>query len=352
MNLDDLKILFKTDKKLSKFEPTKIELLKGDASGRKYSRIYLDSKEVPSLILMEVVGGKGPTHSGDYEGNEDLAFLEIGKILRDHDIPAPEVFYSDLEKNLIIVSDAGKYGLNEFCVPEMEFGDFDPNIKDDLFKQSVDILDKLQGVSKQKSAITQRFLSFEDYHRDASSVIDNYLVVHSARPSEIEHVKESINNLCEMITAHPKTVVHRDFMPWNLQVNETGKVFLIDFQDSLIASSEFDIVCLLHDRDIDFQIGDDFIKQIVSYYKEKLNRNDNFKERYYQILLHRYIRLTGHFNLLTKKTGKKVYKDWVPGCLKRLARTVPNVPDLTDLVEILLKYDKSIKAGELKVFSL
>jgi aminoglycoside/choline kinase family phosphotransferase len=61
-------------------------------------------------------------------------------------------------------------------------------------------------------------------------------------------------------------------------------------------------------------------------------------------MLQRHLRLAGQFKLLSEKLGKPIYKEWVPGSLKRVGIALKKLPYLNDLAELLVTIPE-IKCG-------
>ena len=346
--MDNIQDLINKAPKFKNSEIVKIDDLQGDASSRQYKRIFLKKAPQESLIVMLLDQGIGPKAAGDNTMNQNDSFVELTKYFHSNNIRVPEIYLDNRKESILLIEDTGKEALWNYA-----FDDIDDSIKLNLYKSTINLLKQIQESKKDENSIAfKRFLEFEQYREEAGSLIDNYLIPNNAAKSHIEKTNIILDNLCESISSHPKVLIHRDFMPWNIQVMDSKEICMIDYQDSLIASSEYDITSLIHDRDADFAIGEDLCRDIAKYYKDTLNKDNEFETRYYEMLIHRNLRLTGHFNLLTNNTGKPQYKGWVPGCLKRLGSILGNLSDFSDLIDILSKHSDKVYEGAKKPYTL
>lgn len=317
--------------------------LSGDASGRAYYRLNLAAAPLSSVVLMVLAHGSGPPAYSPHQLNQDDTFVELSNYFRERGLPVPELLLDARSQGALLIEDFGDLALWRFAFNQLdatgevhssELGPFPVQL---LFQQAVDVMLKIHACSPELNRpVFQRSLRFEEFRLEAERFITFFMRPHDYPRSQIEAVRTALDALCESIMSHPMVLMHRDFMAWNLQVLPTGKIGVLDYQDAIVGPAAYDLISLLHDRDVDFALGKSFCADILAY----CIRNNgllpgDFIQQYREVLLQRHLRLAGQFDMLTNKTGNPIYRDWVPGCFRRLGHFMAQVEGLHDVFEIL-----------------
>lgn len=313
--------------------------LAGDASGKKFYRIRVLGKEYRNLILLQFAAGMGPLHTGE-SMTQDQSFVQLSKFLAKNNLPVPKLYYSDLDRGFAIEEDLGDRVLASFI-------ETNEGIK--YLQAALSLIPKIQSLPEDSDIIAfKRRISFENYLEESFRFITFYLPNTSVSSAEQEEIKKAIRLICEHVASQKQTYIYRDFTAWNVMVDYNQQVRLVDFQDLIQGSYVYDLVSILHDRDIDFLLGDNNIKELLKPYCLK----DNFFNDYLHTLLQRHLRLAGQFLNLTEKTGKVCYKNWVPGCMRRLGRAFATLKSYESVSEILSKYSADFKEGSKSPYRL
>ena len=161
----------------------------------------------------------------------------------------------------------------------------------------------------------------------------------------LDVVGAAIDRLSRAVADHPRTLMHRDFMPWNVHFREGGRIAVIDFQDALVGSHAYDLVSLLHDRDTDFALGWPACRAVVEHFRLGRGLPPSFWNHYREALLQRYMRLAGQFRLLARDRGRPVYEGWVPGCLRRIGKALAGFPGYEEALRVLTEAIPEIAEG-------
>lgn len=337
------KLLHRTPE-LSDTDISCIEPIIEDASGRKFYRLHLDQVSLPSLILMVLNDSTGPVVHAAKQEKQSNTFVELSQYFSQQGLNVCRIVADGREDNILLVSDFGDVSLRDFAFSDLSpeglsvqnhLGDSCTEI---LFKKAVDLIKQIQNCTPSECIAFRRSMNADIYLTESRRMIDHFLLPHGFSKSEIQTAEDAVAALSEEMAAHPETLIHRDFMTWNLQITPTGEIGLIDFQDACIGSPAYDLVSLLHDRDVDFALGKDFLDCIISYYTSDLHSPATFIKQYRQSLLQRYLRLAGQFDMLTRQTGRPHYKEWVPGCWKRIGQVIREEDCVSELINIL--YDR------------
>jgi aminoglycoside/choline kinase family phosphotransferase len=346
------KDLLKTSTSLAKAQLAGVQHLAGDASSRRFIRLQLAHPKIKSVILMMLSGDKGPLVSGDNYPSQDQSFIDLARVLRENGLNVPTLFLDASEHGALLVEDMGSLPLWKFTLNQLEadgeqqamqLGSDYLNV---LYRKALEQQKLLAACKEPDNCIAlKRHLAFEQYRAEAERFITFYLEPNGVKKPQRQAISEALDYLCESICSHPKTLIHRDFMPWNLFVKDS-EVYVLDFQDALQGSYIYDLVSLIHDRDADFALGQSKCRSIIEIYKQlHPDLPKTFSKHYHEILLQRYFRLAGQFHMLTKKTGNSMYQDWVPGCFRRLSQALKVTDYMQDALDILYQLSPELREG-------
>ena len=329
-----------------------IEHLSGDGSGRRYFRVHLKGAAQQSVILVILSHEHGPVTHGGENLNQDDTFVNLSHYFNEFQIAVPRVICDGRLQGALLVQDVGDIALWRFA-----FGDLDkrglqiaekigPQATVLLYKKAVDVIANIQKCSPTKECVAfSRYMGLDEYKIESRRFIDHYLVPREVPKRHLVVVEDFIEDLCQSVADHPRVLMHRDFMPWNIHVTHEGDIAVLDFQDAIVGSYVYDVISLIHDRDADYALGDEKCAHVVEYFKDTFELGQGFYSHYNEALLQRYLRLAGQFHLLTKKTGRPIYENWVPGCLRRVGKTLANMPQYSRALEVLVKSVPEIAEG-------
>ena len=138
----------------------------------------------------------------------------------------------------------------------------------------------------------------------------------------------------------PKTLVLRDFHIDNLMLLEGRAGIqacgLLDFQDGVIGTAEYDLMSLLQDarRDLASGLEDTMLARYVAAVPASCGTADNIMKRYYLLGAQRHTRLVGLFPRLKKRDGKSGYLAFMPRVVLQM-QTALMAADLTDLTDFI-----------------
>jgi aminoglycoside/choline kinase family phosphotransferase len=329
-----------------------VETIHGDASGRRYYRLLVDGFDYPSLVLMIQNGGQGPLMSGG-SINQDMSFPLMQAYFEKNNIRVPKLYFDGHREQFQLLEDVGDLALWRFVL------DSDGELVEEfvaqghqedlvsLYGKAVDVISRIQGCPPDETnpGFLRRF-GEEELFLEARRFIDFLLIPQNHPESLVEDVEAFLRSLCKRVEKHPYTLIHRDFMPWNIQILTEGKLCLLDFQDSLQGSYVYDLVSLLHDRDIDFSLPAGIFKQMLERFCENGNYNqETVATHYCEALLQRHFRLAGQFLTLTQKTGRPHYAEWSPGCLYRCGQALACLNQGADWIEQFADINSDFEKG-------
>src|SRR5439155_515483 len=127
-------------------------------------------------------------------------------------------------------------------------------------------------------------------------------------------------------------LVHRDFMAWNLHVQD-GRLRLLDFQDALLGPDAYDLAALLTDRTTGTLVAPDLERELIAHFRAAraaaaLPVDGDLATRYRLCALHRALKVIGRFYYLERVLGKAGYLADLPGVYAVARRMLAGLPAL------------------------
>ncbi|OAQ20201.1 aminoglycoside phosphotransferase family protein [Thermosulfurimonas dismutans] len=276
--------------------------LQGDGSARKFLRIKTP-KESFILILPQ---------PGEYGLREAQAYYRIGRFLKSHGIPVPDILAYRDQDGLLLVEDLGDLRLCEH--PERER----------LYPEAVKILVNLQALTPRFPRETTLETLYYDrdliWHKEILYFEKWYLKIHRKKTWFIETRSLLEDFLQESVDCFTDTVVlHRDFQSRNLMV-KNGRLYVIDFQGARIGPPSYDLASLLWDPYVE-RIP---TERLLDLYLRLTSRDrQTFLEEFKRISIFRLMQALGAFVKLSSQ-GKSWFRDYIPRAEKRLRKLLPS----------------------------
>jgi N-acetylmuramate 1-kinase len=298
-----------------------LNLLAGDASFRRYYRVYIGSQ---TYVVMDA-----PPEC------EPLApFLFFAKTLQQLGVCVPEIIACDGQQGFLLLSDFGD-GLLLSSVNAANV---------DLYYYSA--LDVLHVIQQQKC--TNDIATFDKAHIEKELqlfeqwFLQAYLQL-TLSQTEIKMLKQCYQKLIKAFKAQPQVLVHRDYhsrnlmwlagngQPLNPCVNNIG---VIDFQDAMCGPIGYDLVSLLKDCYIEWDentrmkwLG--YFQRSCAYSLEQLND-------WVELCgIQRHMKVLGIFSRLYLRDKKSNYLKELPLTLKYLTEAVETNNEFDDLLTFI-----------------
>ncbi len=286
--------------KKNSIEKYKINKIKGDASFRKYFRIYLKNK---SYILA----------SAEQEKKSNiLNYVLINKFLNKEGISAPKVIDYDYKNGLALLQDFGdktylqliKKSKNKFYI----------------YQSLIKYLIKLQRINFKNNIFRFKKYNFSILKKEIDLFFIWYLphIIKIKSNSQIKKLRQLLLSILKNNFIKNNYFVHRDFHVSNMMEYKDGsknKIGIIDTQDALIGSKAYDILSLIDD--VRIKTSSNLKKKLLNYYlllarKEKNFNIKQFKKEFSILSVQRAMKIIGIFSRLFKRDKKVRYLKLIP----------------------------------------
>ena len=281
-------------------ENSKIKEIKGDASFRKYFRIYQKNK---SYILA----------SAEKEKKSNiLNYVLINKFLSERGISVPQVIDYNYKNGLALLQDLGdKTYLQLIRKSKNKFS---------IYQSLIKYLIKLQRINFKTNIFRFKKYNFRILKKEIDLFFIWYLphVLKLKNNSKIKKLRQLLLSILKNNFIKNNYFVHRDFHVSNLMVNKKGsknKIGIIDSQDALIGSRAYDVLSLIDD--VRIKTSPNLKQKLLNYYlllakKEKNFDIKQFKKEFSILSVQRAIKIIGIFSRLFKRDKKSKYLKLIP----------------------------------------
>ncbi len=295
-------------KKYISIHQIKFQNLAGDASARRYVRIY---NAIDSYILMIF-----PTSEQKMGSN----FLEIQNEFLKHHVLVPEILGFDMNLGYILLQDLGDLTLERRFYENQEFTQtlpyyfkaldeilkihhlkIDKTSKAPFFHMAFDTEKLLWELNYMKKNLLQDFFSLE--------MTDEFKT----------NLDKDFMQICELLSQLPQVVCHRDYHSRNIMLHR-DQTYIIDFQDARLGPCQYDLVSLLRDSYVDLTSEQEDL--LLKYYFDKIPESvtlgwETFLANYKVQILQRTLKACGSFSsFYNQKKDTRYIKHIQPTLLK------------------------------------
>jgi aminoglycoside/choline kinase family phosphotransferase len=297
-----------------------IKLVYGDLSPRRYFRVFLDtgapiSTDTSSVIIMYFDSLNPPEAESRVVKSSFDSYLEAGEFFGQHGIPVPLVYFSSAEERIIVLEDLGSS-------PIIDLARAGEQSVSETYRMAVRGIHALQEIERSGDFfIFERGFDSRVYIKEMMEFSD-YFLPETVSDTEKKIITDSYRLIGQQLESFPRVLVHRDYHSWNLMKDTKGRLRIIDFQDALMGTRSYDLVALVHERDIDSVLGNSLVSELeeefFSYYQDSRVRD----LEYPFVLLQRDLKVAGRFAKVVRERGLKQYGVWIPGTISRISDTL------------------------------
>ncbi len=325
----------------------------GDASTRIFERL---TRSGDTAILMNaprrpdgppVRGGK-PYSAIAHLAEDTVPYVAVAAGLRERNLSTPAIRHADTTQGLIIMEDLGTE-----CVVA---GD-PPAPIEERYAAAIDVLlslhrRRLPGVLPVAPQLEYRLPRYDAdaFLIEAELLLDWYLVRAKAPASDAarETFVALWRDALAPALAAPVTWVLRDYhspnLLWLADRYDIGRIGILDFQDTVIGSTAYDVASLLQDARVDVPEGME-VALLGRYVRARRDADQNFDAAefarlYATLAAQRATKILGIFARLDRRDGKPQYLRHIPRIWGYLQRSLAHPA----LVPLKTWYDANVPA--------
>lgn len=308
-------------------ELEKIDKLTGDASTRRYYRLYCKDRSFVACL-------DNPTP------DDSNSFVNVQEFLQDYGVRVPRIYDKVLGKGYLLEEDLGNETLLHF-LSSVESTDRELEI----YKKVIDPLIEIHRISAEKissSGLFQEKFDFKKLHWEIEFTLDFYYqrFLNIENEEDIERISELFKPICERLSEQRMVLTHRDFHSRNVMVKD-GDYIIIDFQDARWGIPQYDLASMLDD--CYYKITEPNKKTIKRYYYEKLGEEilgqnwEEFNSLYDDMVLQRVFKAIGSFGYIFETRKDVRYIKYVGFAMEKIRKIMMKNPKYDELRKVMFR---------------
>lgn len=288
-----------------------IERLTGDASTRRYYRVFCEQKSY-------VVCLDNPSQT-----IEENPFIRVQGFLSEKGLRVPKIYHTNISRGYILEEDLGDVTLLSHLAtidgPETELN---------LYTRVIDqllLLHQLSPKEIERAKIFDLKFDFEKYNFEIEFSVKYFLG--SFLKIEDEKIKQELvecfRPICERLASYKMVLTHRDFHSRNIMVQEDDELVMIDFQDARWGIPQYDLASLLDDCYYNLTRENKY--KLLKYYYEKMDKSihgqDDFEmfcHVYNEMAVQRVFKAIGSFSYIYDKRKDERYLKYIGFAMEKL----------------------------------
>jgi hypothetical protein len=324
--------------------------LAGDASTRRYARLWLEGPEAPSTVVAMILADRGLALSSEElavfkEPLRELPYVNVHRCLARLGVAIPVLYADASDRSVLLLEDIG-----DTCLWEAVQGQPAERVRH-LYEQAVDqlLLIQIEGTRHRdanciafQQAFDERLFMWEFEHFIEYGVERRLGRPLPAQDAAVLHTHFAA--IAKRLDAQPRYLNHRDFHSWNLFVQD-DRIRVIDFQDALLAPAAYDLATLLGDRDTPQVVQPALESALLEYYRRRWRKlsgtelaAEDFTQTYFLCALQKALKVVGRFYYIETVKKKPGYLRYIPSVVKQIERILPRFPALAEMSVVVLRY--------------
>lgn len=308
-----------------------VDKLTGDASTRRYYRIYTNTNSY--VVCLD---------NPYTEGVEKHPFLSVQQFLSANNVKVPQILDHNLPKGYSLQEDLGNMTLLTHlskvnCVEE-EYA---------IYKKIIDQLIELHRIPADKihnPNLFQLKFDFQKYMDETRFTFKYFMNFFSKISDEniISELEKLFMPIMERLASQKMVITHRDFHSRNVMVRNDDFIF-IDFQDARWGIPQYDLVSLLEDCYYDLNEGNR--QKLKRYYYDNLpvsalgqGSYEEFLSLYDDMLIQRVFKAVGSFCYIYNWRKDDRYLKYIGFAMEKIRKVMMSNPKYTQLKERLFSH--------------
>lgn len=299
--------------------------LAGDASFRRYYRIYLEDSQ---YVVMDAPPPEVPQ-----------LFVTIAKLLATRGLQVPTILAANIEQGFLLLTDLGD---------RLYLSELNEDTANILYQDAFNALLKLQDCVAEVPKFNQIFL------QNQLGIFEEWYLQKHLRLRVTEQMQAILTAvyqyLFQVIQQQPQVFVHRDYHSRNLMITANNNPGILDFQDAMVGPITYDLVSLLQDCYIAWP-RERIVDWVFAFYlqvkkKGLLNAEIDRLEflRWFDLTgLQRHLKNLGIFARLHHRDKKSGYLKDIPQVLKYIRETSQRYQELHTLFQFFVTLPDTVE---------
>ncbi len=301
-----------------------IDKLTGDASTRRYYRIFTDRKSY-------VVGLDNPFD----EAPEKHPFLSVQQFFLENRVRVPEIIDSNLSRGYSLQEDLGDETLLLHLSTLTSSGE-----EYRIYKTVVDQLLELHRIPRtavQNPHLFQLRFDHQKYMDETRFTFKYFLNFFNRNLDDglLNELEALFDPVMRRLSEEKMVITHRDFHSRNLMVKDGAYIF-IDFQDARWGIPQYDLVSLL--EDCYYNLKEENREALKRYYYDNLDPSihgqrsfEHFLELYDDMLIQRVFKAVGSFCYIYNWRKDDRYLKYIGFAMEKIRRVMMDKPRYNEL---------------------
>lgn len=319
------------------FDSLEVQPLAGDASTRRYYRIFEknNTQKNKRLVVMQL---ESP------QPNSEIDFIVLTEYLAGLSLPVPKLYRYDEKRGFLFLEDFGDQLLQDVVGPHVARGE-----KLMWYQKAVDMLALLQlrGTEAPNPSCPafNRCFDFEKLMWEMNFMIEHFLgnlKKCNLIENEVKEIRNALEPLCQTLADQELCLTHRDFHSRNIMI-QNDELKMIDFQDARLGPRQYDLVSLLKDSYV--ELDDSFVEEMMDYFIDRLEESgvEKVDRTYFGKIfdfmsVQRNLKAIGTFAFQKTQKGTNRYSEDIPRTLNYVKKTLVRQPELSNIQTVFGKY--------------
>ena len=324
--------------------------LAGDASTRRYMRLWLEGPGAPASVVAMVLADRGIALSSEElavlkEPPFELPYVNVHRFLSGLGVAVPQLHLDASADGILLLEDIGDTALWDAAQQQST----ETVLR--LYERAIDqlLLIQIEGTRRHDASCIAFQQAFDErlYVWEFEHFIEYGIerrVGQTLAPDDAAVLRRHFAAIARRLDAAPRYLNHRDFHSWNLFVHD-GAIRVIDFQDALLAAGPYDLATLLGDRDTPQVVRPAIEARLLDYYRQRwvalsggaLDQRE-FEDVYFLCALQKALKVVGRFYFLDIEKGKPGYLRYIPSTVRQIERILPRFSEHAEMASVLRKH--------------
>jgi aminoglycoside/choline kinase family phosphotransferase len=324
--------------------------LAGDASTRRYVRLWVEGPAAPPTVVAMILADRGLALSSEElavfkEPLRELPYVNVHRCLARLGVAIPALYADASDRGVLLLEDIG-----DTCLWDAVQEQPAERVRQ-LYERAVDqlLLIQIEGTRHPdaeciafQQAFDQRLFMWEFEHFIEYGVERRLGRPLPARDAAV--LRTHFAAIAARLDAQPRCLNHRDFHSWNLFVQD-NRIRVIDFQDALLAPAAYDLATLLGDRDTPQVVQPALESALLEYYQQRWGEisatelaPEQLTQTYFLCALQKALKVVGRFYFIETVKKKPGYLRYIPSVVTQIERILPRFPELAEMSAVLVRY--------------